>query len=120
MSDYPVSAIDVPTADPAPIFEFIRGNYATELLAAGIAHFHLFEHLKDGPHSFNNLRRKMGLAERPASVLLTAVKAMGLITKDDDARLCLSALAQEHLTGGPFDITDYLALNGQSVGVTEM
>ena len=120
MAEYPLAATDVPTTDPAPIFEFIRSNYATELLSAAVAHFKLFEHLKSGPLSFNNLRRKMGLAERPALVLLTAMKAMGLIAKDSDARLCLSASSQEHLTGGPFDIADYLALNGQSAGVIEM
>src|SRR5207248_2367728 len=59
-------------------------------------------------------------AERPASVLLTAMKAMGLIVKGEDARLVLSAVAQEHLTGGPFDVADYLGLNGQSAGVIEM
>ncbi len=120
MADYPLSALDIPTNDPASIFEHIRGNYATELLAAAVAHFKLFEHLKGGPLSFNNLRRKMGLAERPASVLLTAMKAMGLIIKNEDARLALSATAVEHLTGGRFDISDYLALNGQSSGVQEM
>lgn len=120
MPEYPLSATDIPMTDPAPIFEFIRGNYAAELLAAAVAHFKLFEHLKSGPLPFNNLRRKMGLAERPASVILTAMKAMGLIVKDSDARLCLSTAAQEHLTGGPFDIADYLALHGESEGVIEM
>ena len=120
MADYPLSATELPSEDPAPIFEFIRGNYANELLAAAVAHFHLFEHLKGGPVSFNSLRRKMGLAERPASVLLTAMKAMKLIETDADDRLCLSQRAQEHLTGGPFDVADYLGLNGQSTGVIEM
>ena len=120
MADYPLSATELAAADPAPIFEFIRGNYATELLAAAVAHFKLFEHLKGGPLPFNNLRRKMGLAERPASVLLTAMQAMKLIGKDEDGRLCLSPLAIEHLTGGPFDVSDYLGLNGKSAGVLEM
>ncbi len=120
MPDYPVSALEVSKLDPAPIFEHIRGNYATELLAAAVTHFKLFDHLAGGPLSFNNLRRKMGLAERPASVLLTAMKAMGLIVKDPETRLCLSMSAREHLAGGPFDVCDYVGLNGQSAGVLEM
>ncbi len=119
MSDN-VSASEIPQHDPAPIFEMIRGNYATELLAAAVTHFKVFEHLKGEPHSFSNLRRKMGLAERPASVLLTALKAMGLLVKTDDARLALTPMAREHLTGGPFDVSDYVALNGQSASVIEM
>ncbi|MEI6232540.1 MAG: methyltransferase [Planctomycetota bacterium] len=120
MSDYPLSAIAMPAEDPSPIFECIRGNYATEMLAAAVAHFKVFELLKGGPISFNNLRRKMGLAERPASVLLTAVKAMGLVSKDEDERLRLTPIALAHLAGGPFDVADYLGLNGQSAGVLEM
>src|SRR6266480_1710133 len=65
---YSQSATESPKHDPAPIFEAIRGNFATELLAAAVTHFKVFENLKGEPHSFSNLRRKMGLAERPASV----------------------------------------------------
>ena len=52
-----LSAIEIPFLDPAPIFEYFRGNYATELLAAGVAHFHIFDHLAGGPLSFSQLRR---------------------------------------------------------------
>src|ERR1043165_3168290 len=120
MADYPHSAIEIPKYDPAPIFEAIRGNFATELLAAAVTHFKVFEHLKGEPHTFSNLRRKMGLAERPASVLLTALKAMKLICKDQDARLALTPLARPHPTGGPFPVRAYPALNGNKPGVPEM
>ena len=33
--------------DPTPIFELFRGNYATELLTAAVAHFQLFERLAE-------------------------------------------------------------------------
>lgn len=120
MAEHYSSAVEIPEHDPAPIFEALRGNFATELLAAAVTHFKVFEHLKGEPHSFSNLRRKMGLAERPASVLLTALKAMGLIVKDEDARMALTPLAREHLTGGEFDVSDYIALNGSGAAVTEM
>jgi SAM-dependent methyltransferase len=112
-----LSAVDLPHLDPAPIFELFRGNFATELLAAGVAHFNLFDHLAGGPLSFNQLRRKMGLAERPAVVLVTALRAMKLLRRDEDARLTLSALAREHLTGGTFDVRDYIGLGATSPGV---
>ncbi|HLX62580.1 MAG TPA: methyltransferase [Planctomycetota bacterium] len=120
MPDFQRSALEIPEHDPAPIFEAIRANYATELLAAAVEHFKVFEHLKGGPHSFSALRRKMGLAERPAAVLLTALQAMGLIGRDDQTRMHLTPLAREHLTGGPFDVSDYIAFNGQSAGVVEL
>ena len=38
-------------SDPrsAPIFEIFRGNYAMELLTAGVAHFGVFDRLAAGP-----------------------------------------------------------------------
>lgn len=115
-----LSATEPPRYDPAPIIEQFRGNFATELLAAAVHHFKLFEHLRENGYAFNTLRRKMGLAERPASVLLTAMKAMGLIYRDDEARLCLTPMSLEHLAGGLFDITDYIGLGAESPGVLEM
>jgi predicted O-methyltransferase YrrM len=115
-----LSALEVAHTDPAHIIELFRGNYATELLVAAVAHLKVFEHLSGGALSFNNLRRKMGLAERPAAVLLTALRAMGLLKKDEDSRVCLTAIANEHLAGGPFDMCDYIGLGAQSPGVLEM
>ena len=120
MQQPPLDALQIPAFDPAPIFELARGNFATELLAAAVHHFKLFEHLRENPHQFNTLRRKMGLAERPAAVLITALKAMGLIYKDDEARLALTPVAREHLGGGPFDVADYIGLGAESPGVLEM
>ncbi|MHC5539762.1 methyltransferase, partial [Singulisphaera rosea] len=69
------SAIVPPRIDPSPIFELFRGNHATELLTAAVAHFDLFGRVARGPIAFEELRQHLGLEERPASVLITALRA---------------------------------------------
>jgi precorrin-6B methylase 2 len=110
-----------PRIDPTPVFEAFRGNYGTELLTAAVAPFNLFGRLAAGPLSFDDLRSALDLAERPAAVLLTALRALGLLVRDADGRLDLSELAREHLVpGGPFDISGYIGLAADSPGVREM
>jgi SAM-dependent methyltransferase len=110
-----------PRFDPTPVFEYFRGSYATELLTAAVAHFRVFARLAAGPRPAAELRQELGLAERPAAVLLTALRAMGLLVQDAQGRLDLSELAREHLVpGGPFDVSGYVALVADSPGVREM
>ena len=117
----PLSCTTPPQVDPTPIFEAFRGSYSTELLSAAIGHFNLFAHLTDGALSFDELRGRLGLDERPANVLLTAVRAMGLLARDAAGRLELTPLAREHLIpGGPFDVSDYVGLSANNSGVLEM
>jgi hypothetical protein len=110
-----------PAADPTPLFELFRGNHATELLTAAVAHLNVFGRLAARPMTSDDFRREMGLAERPAVVLLTALRAMGLLSADGDGRLGLTPLAREHLMpGGPFDVSDYVGLAADSPGVREL
>src|SRR4051794_30232658 len=107
MSGKTLSCGELPRTDPTPIFEAFRGSYSTELLVAAVAHFNLFSHLVGGRLSFDDLRGRLKLAERPANVLFTALRAMGLMARDSDGRLALTALAAEHLTpGGQFEVSD--------------
>ncbi len=116
----PLSALDLPSTDPTPIFEHFRGSYGAELLVAAAAHLKVFEKLSRGPMFHDDLRREIGLSLRPASVLFTALRAMGLIV-EAWGNLELSALAKDHLVAGqPFDVSDYLGLAAQSPGVLEM
>jgi len=110
-----------PATDPTPIFELFRGSYATELLTAAVAHLHVFDLLAAAPLPFDSLRERLGLAERPASVLITALRAMGLLGMDSQGALHLTDLAREHLVrDGAFDISDYLGLAAESPGVLHM
>jgi hypothetical protein len=110
-----------PRTDPTGTFEIFRGNYGTELLTAAVAHFNVFGLLVDRPRSFDDLRADLGLAERPAVVLVTALRAFGLLVPDGQGRLGLSELAREHLVpGGAFDVSGYIGLAADSPGVREM
>jgi SAM-dependent methyltransferase len=110
-----------PEVDPTLIFEHFRGSYGTELLTAAVAHLGLFQRLADEPLSFDTLREQLGLSERAAVVLFTAIRAMKLLEADGAGRLRLTNLAREHLLpGGEFFVGDYLGLAAQSPGVLEM
>ncbi len=118
MNAHPLTA---PPLDPTPIFDLFRGNHGTELLTAALAHFRVFERLGRGSVSAENLRHDLGLAERPFVVLLTALRAFGLITDAAPGSLELSELAREHLLpGSPFDVSDYVGLAADSPGVVAM
>ncbi|MEZ6056304.1 MAG: methyltransferase [Planctomycetaceae bacterium] len=110
-----------PFVDPTSIFEHFRGSYGSELLTAAVAHFDLFGILSRQPLTIEDLGRELQLASRPMHVLMTTLRAMGLIERLDDETLVPTMLAEEHLiSGGPFDVSDYLGLAASSPGVLEM
>ena len=112
--------LPVPPRDPTVLFELFRGNYATELLTAAITPLDVFARLARAPRTFEEWRGDLGLAERPAQVLLTALRAFGLIAIEN-SRLTLTPLARDHLLpGSPFDVSAYMALAADSPGVREM
>jgi predicted O-methyltransferase YrrM len=117
----PQSAIESPKIDPTPIFEHFRGSYGTELLTAAVAHFKLFDQLADQSKSFDQLRQDIKLETRPAVVLFTALRAMGLLQTDEQGQLALTALSREHLLSDAyFKVDDYVGLASESPGVLEM
>lgn len=118
----PASALTPPASDPTPIFEHFRGSYGSELLTAAVAHLDVFGRLADsGPLTLDGLRGRLGLAERPAVVLVTALRAMGLLELDGSGLLAPTPLAREHLTpGGDLDVSGYLGLAAEAPGVAEM
>lgn len=109
-----------PSTDPTPIFEHFRGAHGSELLTAAVTHFNVFGRLSQEPVDFDTIRNELKLAERPAVVLFTALKAMGLL-RERGGRLELTEIANEHLVpGAPFDCGDYVGLAAQSHGVLAM
>ena len=63
----------------------------------------------------------IGLAERPATVLFVAMRAMGLLDADRTGKLALLEMAREHLIpGGDFYVGDYVGLSTQTPGVLEI
>jgi SAM-dependent methyltransferase len=115
------SALTAPQFDPTPIFEFSRSHLASQILTAAVAHFDLFARLAKQPLASEELRGELELAERPASVLFTALRAMRLLACDDAGRIVLTASAAEHLVpGGKFYVGDYLSLIANEPGVREL
>ena len=116
----PRSALTPPSTDPTPIFEHFRGSYGTELLTAAVAHLGVFDALAT-PMALDAFRRQIGLAERAALVLTTALRAMGLLELDHSGQLGATPLAREHLfVDADFGVGGYLGLAAHAPGVVEM
>lgn len=114
------TAITPPETDPTHIFELFRGIYGSQLLTIAIAHFDIFGRLSQQGATFEELRSSLELDPRPANVLVTALRAMGLIEMSGD-QLVSTPLAAEHLVpGGAFDVGDYVSLSAQSPAILEM
>ena len=110
-----------PITDPTSIFELFRGSYGTELLTAAVSHFDVFGRLAAQSRTLAELQSDLGLAERPAIVLTTALRAMRLLTKSSAGKFELTSFAAEHLVrGAEFDVGSYLSLSATSPGVVEM
>lgn len=113
-----MSGLPAPEFDPTPIFEAFRGSYGTELLTAASAHLGLFAILAESPLDAATLRSRLELSPRAFVVLLTAMRAMKLIDRDDADRFRLTPVAREHLVpGGEFYVGDYVGLAANSPGV---
>ncbi len=110
-----------PGLDPTLIFELFRGSYGSELLTAAVAHFNLFGVLSQRRLALSEFQSEFDLAERPAVVLTTALRAMGLLSVDDDDRFHLTAIAEQHLAPEAyFSVADYVGLAATSPSVLEM
>ena len=113
--------LPAPQTDPTRIFELFRGSYGSELLTAAIAHFDVFGYLAEEPRRFEDLAKHLELETRPSIVLVTALRAMGLLALNGDDELQLTPRSAEHLTpGGRFDVSDYIGLAASSPAVLEM
>ncbi len=120
METPPSSATNPSQTDPTFIFELFRGSHATEILVSAVCHLKLFDLLADKPLSWEDLKSAAGLDERPMVVLMTALRAMGLIAQDADRRYQATALAAGHLgVGADFGVDGYLGLAADNPGVLD-
>jgi 3-hydroxy-5-methyl-1-naphthoate 3-O-methyltransferase len=110
--------------DPTALYRIRDGVYAADLLTAAVAEFDLFSWLaRHGPLRATEFRDGLGLAERPADVLLTYCAALGLIDRDvaHDDLVAVTDLARHHLVGGsPLDLGPYYASLAERPGVREL
>jgi len=113
--------LHAPPLDPAPLFEAFRGVHATELLTCAVAHLRLFDLLADRPLGGADLAERLALSDRACVVLTTALRAMGLLTRDGQGRFTLTEQARVHLVAAsPHDISNYVGLAAESPGVLAM
>ena len=114
-------SLEKPSTDPTPIFEHFRGTHGTELLVAATCHLRLFDKLAEKPLAWNEMKQVLALEERPLVVLTTALRAMGMLTKDPDGGFAPSPLATEHLvSGGDLAVNNYLGLAADAPNVLAM
>jgi hypothetical protein len=116
-----LSALTIPAVDSSPIFDHVRGAYATELMAAATQHFKLFENLSERPLSADELARRLSLAPRALVVLTTALRAMGLLAVESAGRFEMTPMAREFLLPGkPFYMGEYFSRASTTEGILEM
>jgi len=106
--------------DPTTVYRPRDGIYATDLLIAGLCHFDVFTWLDGHPVDLAGLCLGLGLATRPADVMVTLFSAMNLI-EPHAGRLRCTALAREHLVAGsPYFLGPYYASLKERTAVKEM
>ena len=98
-----------PATDPLELYRYRDGLYAADLLTAAITEFDFFTWLAARPADLATICTGLGLAARPADVMLTLFAADGLI-REIDGRFELTAKAREHLVStSPFFLGPYYA-----------
>ena len=108
-----------PSTDPTALFDLVRGNFQTELLACA-QELGIFARLGKGPASEEELRMELGLAHRPFTVLTCAMRAMNLLHGLPGAELRLTELGRFLVPGYTYDITGYVGLTSQLPGVQHL
>ncbi|QEG40514.1 methyltransferase [Roseimaritima ulvae] len=116
----PAGPLPSAEVDPTAIFEVFRGSYGSELLTAAVAHFDVFPRLANAPCSPAELQQALQLQPRPLQVLMTALRAMQLVTVDAQDKYTLTLLGERLVPGSPFDVSDYIGLAATAPGVLEM
>lgn len=110
MSAEPATPDALPS--PAPLAELQWAYWATGAYFAAVE-LDLFTHLAAGPATPEEIAARMGIADRPARLLLTACVPLGLAEKKD-GRYRNTLLAETYLVKGrPTYIGDYPRLLGK-------
>lgn len=108
-----------PAVDPTPVFDLVRGNFQTELLACA-QELGVFARLGKSVATEEELRMELGLGHRPFTVLFCALRAMNLVHGQPGGELRLTDLGRFLIPGYTYDITGYVGLTGQLPGVKQL
>lgn len=94
--------------------------FRTRLLIAAVHHLKVFEQFDNRALTVADLRRRLGLKERPAMALFPALCAMGLLEFDSKGKLSLTAQGRCLTTAATPNLLSYLGLEKDDPGVVEM
>lgn len=110
-----------PAEDPTQVLDDLRAAMLSQLLVAGTTRFDFGKELASGPQSYETLKARFELADRPAAVLCTAMRAMGLIQVNSDNLIELSGQGREKLDPDSlFNLRGYIGLGAYSADVQKM
>jgi hypothetical protein len=105
----PFDLTQPPSTDPRSIYRYRDGLYAVDLLAAALVWLDFFSWLDANPSNLSTLCQQFAIHPRPADVMVTLFKAMGLLEETQE-KLHLTPLAREHLVKtSPWFIGPYYA-----------
>jgi 3-hydroxy-5-methyl-1-naphthoate 3-O-methyltransferase len=94
---HPLTA--APLTDPTALYRYRDALYAEDLLIVGLVHLDFFTRLAAEPVGMDGICQRHGLKSRPAGVMITLFRAMGLIEGTAD-RWEVTPVAREHLVRG--------------------
>src|SRR5512135_408058 len=102
--------MDRMVADPTVLYRLRDGVYAPDLLIVAVAELDLFTWLAPrGATGAVTIAGELGLAGRPADVMLTSLTALGMLDRAG-GQVTPSALDLDHLAAGsPYDMRPYYA-----------
>ncbi|WP_421828887.1 methyltransferase [Larkinella sp.] len=109
-----------PQPDLAPITRHLRAMFGSRLLIAAVHHLAVFEELSNGPLSIAELSQRIGLKNRPSSVLFPALCAMDMLESNETGALQVTALGRFLTQKQTPNLIGYVGLEKNDPGAVEM
>lgn len=107
--------------DATRFLDEFRTGQISNLLTVAVCGFDVGGALQDGPMEYELLKQELGLAERPAIVLLTALRSIDLITLNSANHIELTDYGREKMSPqSPFHLRGYIGLGAFSGDVQNM
>lgn len=115
--------VNTPRKHLATIDDMLRlreAAFATDMFVAAVSGLGLFDRLAERPMSLAEVCEVLDVHERPAEVMVTLLKAWGLLV-EVDGRLTGTGIAHAHLVpGAPQDLRPYYASLRDRPGVHDL
>jgi len=100
---------DIPSTDPSNLLRLRDSVYSADLFIAAVAHLDLFSWLDKNPADLQEVCSSLQIKKRPADVMLTLFKSLGLI-EENEGRYHLTELSKDHLIEpSPWFLGPYIA-----------